>query len=110
MRVASCVLTCLLVPACGTGGGEVPVDGNGADDGATPDTSWECDGAGRCTPPFPTRTGTIAIADVAVTTPGAAAVGGIRGGSIDIEFSDLTQGGGEILYGTSAIGGCVVTR
>jgi hypothetical protein len=101
----------LLVPACGAGDDGLPVAGDGGlEDAWSPDSYFECDGAGRCTPPFATRAGTIAIADVRVTTPGAAAVGGIRGGAIDIEFSDLTLGGGEVVFGTSPIGGCTVTR
>jgi hypothetical protein len=54
--------------------------------------------------------GTIAVTDVSVTTPEAAAVGGIRGGAISIAFSDLDTAGGEAIFGTTAIGGCLITR
>lgn len=60
--------------------------------------------------PAATRGMTVAVSDVTVTTPGAAAVGGVRGGSISMTFSDLTTGGGEVLFGTSPINGCVITQ
>lgn len=60
--------------------------------------------------PVATRGGTIAVTDVAVTTPAAAGVGGIRGGAISISFSDLTMNGGEVVAGTSPISSCVVTK
>jgi len=52
---------------------------------------------------------TIAVTDVRVTTPGGAAAG-VRGGAISVEFSDLSTGGGDVLYGVDPIGDCVVTR
>jgi hypothetical protein len=59
--------------------------------------------------PTATRAMTIAVTDVALTsTQGAAA--GIKGGVVSIEFSDLTSGGGEVIFGTSPIGGCLVTK
>lgn len=94
----------LLGAACGDDGGdEHDHDANVGDDAGEPDASIDA-------MPTATRSGTIAIADVNVTTPGAVAIGGLRGGSITIDISDLTQGGGEIIYGTSPLDGCIVTR
>ncbi|MCA9675085.1 MAG: hypothetical protein H6709_20765 [Kofleriaceae bacterium] len=59
--------------------------------------------------PSATRAMTIAVTDVAITSPQAAAAG-LKGGVITIDFEDLTQGGGEVLYGTTPIGGCLVTK
>jgi hypothetical protein len=59
--------------------------------------------------PSATRSATIAVADVELTSADAVARG-IRGSSISIEFSDLTEGGGEVVFGTSPIGGCLVQR
>jgi hypothetical protein len=56
-----------------------------------------------------TRSLTISVVDVEVTTPSAAAAV-TRGGSINIEVEDLTMGGGEVVAGTTPVGGCVVTR
>lgn len=64
-------------------------------------------------PPTATRAMTIAITDVKLTSPqGRAGNGGLglRGGAIGIEFSDLTQNGGEVIFGTTTAGGCVVQR
>lgn len=109
MRLAGSLFAISLA-ACGFDGDGTPFDASGWDAGGGHDRWMECDGGNRCTPPVATRAATIAVADVRVTTPGAALVGGIRGGSISIEFSDLTSLGGETVFGTSPIGGCVVTR
>ena len=60
--------------------------------------------------PVATVAGTLAITDVTVSDPSAAAVGGISGGSINITFSDLTKDGGMVVSGTTSVGGCVVTQ
>jgi hypothetical protein len=58
----------------------------------------------------PTVGGTLAIFDAILTDPSAAAVGGVRGGTIRFSFNDFTMNGGETIFGTSAIGGCLVTK
>ncbi len=58
----------------------------------------------------PTVGGTLAVFDATLTHPLAAAVGGVRGGTIRYSFNDLTMAGGETIFGTSAIGGCLITR
>jgi hypothetical protein len=60
--------------------------------------------------PGPTVGSTVAITDVTIADPEAAAVGGVNGGSISISFTDLTQGGGTVVSGTTNIGDCVVTQ
>jgi len=85
--------------ACGGGGDD---DGSAGPDAPTGD--GDPDGFEG-----PTRALTISVADLAVTTPSAAAVS-TRGGAISIEVEDLTTGGGEIVFGESPVGGCVVTR
>jgi len=65
--------------------------------------------------PTATIAGTVAVTDVTLTHPGAVAAppsgaGGVRGGAISIVFSDLTENGGTTLFGTSPIGGCLITE
>src|SRR5262245_44136388 len=57
--------------------------------------------------PQATVAGFLSVADVTLVDPAAAAVGGIRGGSINIGFRDLTTGGGTVVAGTSPLGGCL---
>jgi hypothetical protein len=58
----------------------------------------------------PTVGGTLAIFDAILTDPTAAPVGGVGGGTIRFSFNDFTMNGGENIFGTSAIGGCLVTK
>src|SRR6185437_10798027 len=51
--------------------------------------------------PVATVAGTLAVTDVTVIDPAAAAVGGISGGSINFTFSDLTHDGGMVVSGTT---------
>ncbi|MCE9577638.1 MAG: hypothetical protein K8W52_31095 [Deltaproteobacteria bacterium] len=94
----------LLATACG-GGSSNPdsrvTDTNMNPDAGTPDGSPDAAVA--------TRALTISIADVTVTTPGAAGLG-LKGGVILLEPADVTQGGGELVFGTSPVGGCVVYK
>ena len=61
--------------------------------------------------PSATRSITIAVTDIALTSPqGGPGGAGIRGGVISVEFLDLTEGGGELVFGTSPVGGCIVQR
>lgn len=94
----------LLGAACGDDGDDHDHEHDAAvnDDGGEPDASIDA-------MPTATRSMTIAVTDVALTSPQAAAAG-LRGGVVSIEFSDLTQGGGEVVYGTAPIGGCLVTK
>jgi hypothetical protein len=95
----------LLVAACG-GGSSTP-------DARVSDTSMGAD----ATPPdasppdamVATRGMTISIGDVTVTSPGAAALG-LKGAGILLEPSDLSMGGGELVYGASPVNGCVVYK
>ena len=59
---------------------------------------------------LPTVGGTLAVFDATLTDPSAAALGGVRGGTIRFSFNDLTMNGGETVFGTSAIGGCLITK
>lgn len=92
-----------LAAGCGDDGG-----GGGDDDpdpiDAMVDMEPEIDA-----PPTADRAMSVAVVEVALTSPQGVAAG-IKGGLISIEFSDLTTGGGETVFGTSPIGGCVVTR
>jgi len=89
-----------------------PGGDDGGDDGVVPDSNTgapdsEIDG------PAPTATvsSTIAVTDVKVTDPAAAAVNGIYGGSISISFSALTMNGGEpVPPFTNPVGGCALTH
>jgi hypothetical protein len=84
----------------------------GGDDGADDDTQdhdANVPDSGIDAWAGPTRSLTISVVDVEVTTPSAAAAQ-TRGGSISIEVEDLTVGGGEVVAGTTPVGGCVVTR
>ncbi len=58
----------------------------------------------------PNKEGTMTVADTFLVDPSATSVGGITGGSIRIGFRDLTSGGGTVVSGMSADGGCLVTR
>lgn len=87
--------------ACGDDGGGTP-DAE-RPDGLTPDAEVP-DMA-----PTATRSATIAVNEVTLTSDDATQLG-MRGGSISISFDDLTMGGGEVVFGTSPVGGCVVTR
>jgi hypothetical protein len=58
----------------------------------------------------PTVGGTLAVFDAVLSDPSAAAVGGVGGGTIRFSFNDLTMNGGQVVFGTSAIGGCLITR
>jgi hypothetical protein len=63
-------------------------------------------------PPTATVSGTLAVTDVTVLDTAAMnpPFNGIEGGAINITFSDLTQGGGQMVFGTSSVGGCVVVQ
>jgi len=89
----------------------------GDDSGSTPkaDAAPSSPDAGvDAAPPPPAHSGTIAITDVKLTTPGAdqsATGAGIRGGAVSIAFEDpAAAGGGEKVFGTTNIGACVVTK
>jgi hypothetical protein len=58
----------------------------------------------------PTVGGTLAVFDAVLSDPSAAAVGGVGGGTIRLSFNDFTMNGGEVIFGTSAIGGCLITK
>ncbi len=60
-------------------------------------------------PPTATRAMTLAINDIKLTSPQGAGAG-MRGGVISLEFTDLTANGGEVIFGTSTAGACVVQR
>jgi hypothetical protein len=81
----------LALAGCGGGGG-------GGDDDVGPDAEAPA-----------TRSATIAVTDIALTSPDGEA-GNWIGGSITVEFADLTRGGGEKIYGDDPVGGCVVVR
>ncbi|HTJ45484.1 MAG TPA: hypothetical protein VL463_25445 [Kofleriaceae bacterium] len=56
------------------------------------------------------RTGTLAVASVNITDPGAAQLA-LGGASISLEFSDLTkEDGGMVTFGSGAIGECTVVQ
>lgn len=88
--------------ACGDDEGGGDIDANVPDiDAEVPDSM----------PPGATRSMTIAVTDIELTSPqGGPSGAGIRGGVISAEFLDLTSGGGELVFGTSPVGGCVVQR
>jgi hypothetical protein len=76
-----------------------------------PDGPPPADAAPDAMPPTPaTRAMTVAFTDVTVLGDGATTVGGVRGGSSSLVFSDLTMNGGTLVAGTQPIGGCVVTE
>jgi hypothetical protein len=58
----------------------------------------------------PTVSGLLFVADVSVADAAAASVGGLSGGTIDLEFADIGMGGGSAVYGTNPVGGCVITE
>ncbi len=61
--------------------------------------------------PVATIAGTLAATDVVLLDSDALAVpGGISGGSFSFSFSDLTQGGGTVVAGTTNVNGCKVTK
>lgn len=103
MRTWNGLLTMSLLLGAGCGGG-----GSGDDDAATPDART-IDSLVPDATPTASRAMTIAVTDVTLTSADAVAAG-LKGGAIDITFDDLTQGGGELVYGTSPVGGCVVHR
>lgn len=105
-------LACAAVAGCGDDlKHNGPADAHQADANNTPDApAGTPDGMPDSMPAGATVAGTLAVTDVSVIDPSAAAVGGIRGGAINITFSDLTQGGGTVLSGTTSVGGCVVTK
>src|SRR5688500_10010884 len=84
------------------GGGGDP-DGSTDPDGGNPDGSPDASTA-------PTVGGTLAVFDAILTDPSTAAVQGVRGGTIRFSFNDFTMNGGETVFGTSAIGGCLITK
>lgn len=89
----------LLLGGCGGGGGD-------DDDTVVPDANPDVPDAN----PVQDRHATVAITDVALTSDDGVAQGW-KGGSISIAFEDLTQGGGEIVFGTgNPIGACDVVR
>ena len=95
----------MLGAACGDDGG-----GNNKADAAPTSADASVDAP----PPPPAHTGTIAITDVKLTTPGAdqgATGAGIRGGAVSIAFENPgAAGGGERVFGTTNINGCVVVK
>ena len=96
----------LLATACG-GGDSNPdarvFDANTTPDTATPDASPDARVA--------TRSATLAVAEVKITTPTAAPLPTNFGGaSISLAFSDITQGGGRVVTGDPAPGSCLVTE
>jgi hypothetical protein len=95
------LVTAGTLAACGDDHGGNP-DANGDDVGidATPDTPVE---------PTADRSMTIAVTDVTLLSADAQALG-VTGGSIGISFDDITQGGGQVVFGTSPVGGCVVVQ
>lgn len=55
--------------------------------------------------------GTLAVAEVKITTPTAAPLPtNLGGASISLAFSDITQGGGRVVTGDPAPGSCLVTE
>ena len=94
----------LAAAACGD-------DSSGGDDSPDIDADTTVpDGEDIDGAPTATRSGTIAITDIELTSADAVD-SGLKGGAISIEFNDETMGsGGEVIYGTSPINGCVVTR
>jgi len=90
-----------LFAACGDNNGQ-------GDDGG--DDASPIDGMPADADLSPTVGSTLAITDVTVTDPlPAASDPHLKGAAISLEFTDLTTGGGTNLFGTSAVGGCVVT-
>jgi len=58
-----------------------------------------------------TRAGLVTLFDVTLTDPEATeCCSGLRGGELRAHFEDLTQHGGEVIYGTSPVDGCLLTR
>ena len=93
----------LAAAACGD-------DSSGGDDSPDIDADTTVpDGEDIDGTPAATRSGTIAVSDIEVTTPQGANAG-LRGAVVSIEFVDLTMDGGEAIYGTSSVGACLVTR
>ncbi|HUQ07084.1 MAG TPA: hypothetical protein VM261_31550, partial [Kofleriaceae bacterium] len=85
------------------GGGDIDAADQDPDAAMNPDAP----DTGMATP---TVGGTLAVFDATVVDPEAAAVGGVRGGTIRFSFNDFTMNGGTNIFGTSAIGGCLVTK
>jgi hypothetical protein len=99
----------LALGACGDniGGDDTPnIDGPTIDSAPGPDAMVD---AMTAQPAM--RAMTLAVTDVSVLGASATAImGGVRGGSSSIVFSDLTMNGGMVVAGTQPIGGCVVTE
>lgn len=79
-----------------------PVDAEDGPD-ATPPDAAPPDADNR-----PTVGGTIAVNDVTLTTPGTNGLW--RGPGVRVSFTDLLTGGGEVVFGTSPINGCLITQ
>ena len=57
-----------------------------------------------------TRSATLAVTEVKVTDPGADVPAALGGASISLVFSDVSQGGGQVIYGNGAVGSCTVIK
>ena len=53
--------------------------------------------------------GTLLLVDATVIDASAQSIG-LAGGVIDLEVADLSMGGGTVVFGTSPLGGCVITQ
>jgi hypothetical protein len=91
----------LLGTACGDD------DGGSPDANTTPDAASPADAARPDATP-PRHTGTVAVSEVTVTTPGAP---GVRGGAISIIYSDPADTAGEVAFGVNPpISTCYVKK
>lgn len=92
--------------ACGGGGSSADArvtDANTTPDVALPDGSPDAR--------VLTRSATLAVAEVALSTPTTPPFpSNIGGASVSFSFSDVTQGGGHVVFGDGAPGGCLVTE